>query len=41
MEIKKAKLILEVKIDNREAKIEFDLSDNETEKVLEILEENS
>lgn len=37
MEIKKAKVVLEVEIEGREAKMEFDLTDEEAQKVLEIL----
>ncbi len=37
MEVKKAKVILEVEIDGREAKLEFELSEEEAQKVLEIL----
>jgi len=38
MEIKKAKLILEVEIEGREAKLEFNLTDEEAQKVMKILE---
>lgn len=41
MEIKRAKLILEVEIEGRDAKLEFDLTDEEAEKVMEILEKES
>lgn len=41
MEIKKAKLNLEVIIDGREAKLEFDLTDEEAGKVMEILEKET
>jgi hypothetical protein len=37
MEIKKARVILEVDIEGRGAKLEFDLTDEEAQKVLEIL----
>lgn len=37
MNIKKAKVILEVEIEDREAKMEFDLTEEEAQKVIEIL----
>lgn len=37
MEIKKAKVIFEVVIEGREGKLEFDLTDQEAQKVIEIL----
>lgn len=40
MEIKKAKIVLEVEIEGRDAKLEFELSDEEAQKVLEILNQD-
>jgi len=37
MNIKKAKVIMEVEIEGREGKLEFDLTDEEAQKVIEIL----
>jgi len=37
MQIKKAKVIMEVEIDGRDGKLEFDLTDEEAQKVIEIL----
>jgi len=37
MNIKKAKVIMEVEIEGREGKLEFDLTDDEAQKVIEIL----
>jgi len=37
MEIKKAKVILEVEIEGRDGKLEFDLTEEEAQKVIEIL----
>ncbi|HNP89586.1 MAG TPA: hypothetical protein PKI75_03115 [Candidatus Woesebacteria bacterium] len=37
MQIKKAKVIMEVEIEGREGKLEFDLTDEESQKVIEIL----
>lgn len=39
MEIKKAKVILEVEIEGRDGKLEFDLSEEEAQKVIKILNE--
>jgi len=40
MEIKKAKLVIEAEIEGRESKLEFDLTEEETEKVVEMIENN-
>lgn len=37
MQIKKAKVIMEVEIEGRDGKLEFDLTDEEAQKVIEIL----